>query len=31
MKPAWLNSLKKYYSSNPEKLKHITGNDSYCV
>jgi serine/threonine-protein kinase SRPK3 len=31
MKPVWLNSLKKYYANQPEKLKHITGSDSYCV
>lgn len=31
IKPEWLSSLKHYYSSNPEKLKKITGDDSYCV
>lgn len=31
MKPEWLNSLKDYYSSNPEKLSNITGDDCYCV
>lgn len=25
MKPEWLESLKKYYAREPEKLKHITG------
>jgi len=30
-KPEWLESLKTYYKDNPEKLKHITGDDSYCV
>jgi hypothetical protein len=31
MKPEWLNSLKSYYAKEPEKLKHITGQDSYSV
>jgi serine/threonine-protein kinase SRPK3 len=31
MKPEWLESLKRYYAKEPEKLKHITGQDSYSV
>ena len=31
MKPKWLESLKGYYAKTPEKLKNITGDDSYCV
>ena len=31
MKPEWLNALKKYYKTQPEKLKNITGNDCHCV
>ena len=31
MKPEWLASLKKYYAKEPERLKHITGQDSYSV
>mmetsp|Transcript_41623 Transcript_41623/g.63536 ORF Transcript_41623/g.63536 Transcript_41623/m.63536 type:complete len:141 (-) Transcript_41623:1809-2231(-) len=31
MKKGWLSSLSKYYADHPEKLKNITGEDSYCV
>lgn len=31
MKPEWLNALKNYYKTQPEKLKNITGNDCHCV
>lgn len=31
VKPEWLDSLKKYYSDHPEKLRSVTGNDCYCV
>ena len=31
MKKEWLDSLKTYYSSNPDKLKGVTGDDCYCV
>lgn len=31
MKPEWLNSLKEYYAKEPERLKSITGQDSYSV
>jgi serine/threonine-protein kinase SRPK3 len=31
MKKQWLDSLKKYYQNEPEKMKNITGNDCYCV
>ena len=31
MKKDWLDSLKKYYADNPDKLKHVTGNDCYAV
>ena len=31
MKDEWKESLKEYYKNEPEKLKHITGEDSYCV
>lgn len=31
MKQEWLDSLKRYYKDNPEKLKGVTGNDCYAV
>ena len=31
MKPEWQDSLKRYYKNNPEKIKTIYGEDSYCV
>lgn len=31
MKPEWLASLKQHYKSDPSKLAHITGDDSYSV
>ena len=31
MKPEWLASLKEHYKSDPSKLAHITGDDSYSV
>ena len=31
MKQEWLSSLKTYYKHHPDKLKSITGEDSYCV
>ena len=31
MKPEWLNSLKAYYAKEPERLKHITSQDSFSV
>ena len=31
MKPEWLANLKAYYAREPERLKHITSQDSYSV
>jgi len=31
MKQEWLDSLKKYYRNEQEKLKRISGEDCYSV